>query len=328
MQSTELKVGIFTSGGDAPGMNACIRASVRTLLSFNCVVTGFIRGYEGLIDDDRIDMNARSVSNILQRGGTILRTARSERFRTVEGRKRAYENLLRSGVNHFIAIGGDGTFKGAQQFMSEYPDIRIVGVPGTIDNDLNGTDYTLGFDTALNTTVQAIDKIKDTAASHDRLFFIEVMGRDSGCIALWAGIAGGAEAILLPEVETDFEALKNILQEGGKKNKSSNIVIVAEGEKNGGAAAVAARIQELLPDYETKVTVLGHVQRGGSPTCFDRMLATRLGVAASEALLEGLSGVMLGIKENKTVRVPFRDCTKQQNPLDPELLRIAPYMII
>jgi 6-phosphofructokinase 1 len=322
------KLGVFTSGGDAPGMNACIRAVVRSAIGMGYEVYGIERGYQGMVDGVIHPMNARSVSNILQRGGTILRTARSKEFMTTEGMAKAYRNLDALGIRSLVAIGGDGTFKGAEAFCSLYPDIKIVGVPGTIDNDLAGTDFTLGFDTAVNTTIQAIDKIRDTAASHDRLFFIEVMGRDSGCIALWAALTGGAEEVLLPEKVTDFDALVNRLKQGAANQKSSSIVIVAEGEKNGGAAKVAEEVKKRLPDYDTKVTVLGHIQRGGSPTAMDRMLGLRFGVQAVQTLNAGRSRVMIGIYKNEIAEVPLEKAIREADPIDLRLISINDMMTI
>uniref|UniRef100_F4C9D8 ATP-dependent 6-phosphofructokinase n=1 Tax=Sphingobacterium sp. (strain 21) TaxID=743722 RepID=F4C9D8_SPHS2 len=304
MDNSIKRIGVFTSGGDAPGMNACIRAVVRTAIYEGKKVSGILHGYQGMIDGNIIDMNSRSVSNILQLGGTILKTARCLDFRTPEGRKKAYDNIRAQGVDALVAIGGDGTFTGAEVFSREY-DIPVVGVPGTIDNDLYGSDFTLGYDTANNTVIDAIDKIRDTAASHDRLFFIEVMGRDSGCIALNCGIAGGAEAILLPEKETGIDELIQKLENAAKDKKTSTIVIVAEGDKNGGAYNVAKRVQEKFDFYDTKVTILGHLQRGGSPSSFDRVLASRLGFAAVKRLLRGETRVMVGLRGNDIVTTPL-----------------------
>jgi 6-phosphofructokinase 1 len=322
------KLGVFTSGGDAPGMNACIRAVVRSAIGMGYEVYGIERGYQGMVEGAIHPMNARSVSNILQRGGTILRTARSKEFMTQEGMVKAYRNLDALGIKSLVAIGGDGTFKGAEAFCSLYPDLKIVGIPGTIDNDLAGTDFTLGFDTAVNTTIQAIDKIRDTAASHDRLFFVEVMGRDSGCIALWAALTGGAEEVLLPEKVTDFDALVKRLQQGAANQKSSSIVIVAEGEKNGGAAKVAEEVKKRLPDYDTKVTVLGHIQRGGSPTAMDRMLGLRFGVQAVQTLNEGRNRVMIGIYKNEITEVPLEKAIRDADPIDLRLISINDMMTI
>lgn len=316
------RVAVFSSGGDAPGMNAAIRAIVRTGLANGISMFGIGRGYQGMIDDDMRPLTSRSVSNIIQRGGTILKAARCPAFQTPEGMEQAYRNLKKHRIDALVAIGGDGTFRGAEEFCKRYNDIRCIGVPGTIDNDIAGTDMTLGFDTALNTVIESIDKIRDTAASHDRCFFIEVMGRDSGCLALHAGIAGGAEAILLPEVETDIQALVNLLEEGKTRNKMSSIIIVGEGEKNGGAAEVARQVKAILPHYDTKVTVLGHVQRGGSPTAIDRILGGRLGVWALEALLAGRNRVMAGIYRGASVFIPFEQAVKNQSPLDMELFRM------
>lgn len=317
------RIAVFTSGGDSPGMNACIRAVVRACLVNKIQVYGVMRGYQGMIEGEFKPMTSRSVSNIIQRGGTILKAARSKEFMTPEGMAKAYKNLQDHQIDGIVAIGGDGTFKGAEEFTARYPDIKIVGIPGTIDNDLAGTDFTLGFDTALNTVVQAVDKIKDTAASHDRCFFIEVMGRDSGCIALWAAVAGGAESVLLPEKETNLDDLVAKLELSKSRNKSSSIVIVAEGEKNGGAQNIANKLKERIDEYETKVTVLGHIQRGGSPSVFDRILAARFGVTAIDTLLAGGSKVMIGIRNNEICLTDLCKATKQHDPLDEKLFRIA-----
>ncbi len=313
-------IGVFTSGGDAPGMNAAIRAVVRSSVDANIRISGIMRGYEGMMAGEFVMMDSRSVSNIIQRGGTILKTARSAAFMTAEGRAKAYQNIVRHDIDALVAIGGDGTFKGAEEFCSEYPDIRIIGIPGTIDNDLSGTDYTLGFDTAVNTTIEAIDKIRDTAASHDRCFFVEVMGRDSGCIALWSGLAGGAEWILLPEVDDHLDLLVSKLEKGAEVKKSSSIIVVAECDKNGGAHEIAKQLKARLQHYETKVTVLGHVQRGGSPTAFDRILAARFGIAAVKALINGENRQMVGLRDNKISFLPLAQATRQHNPIDPEML--------
>ncbi|MFM7014694.1 MAG: 6-phosphofructokinase [Bacteroidota bacterium] len=317
------RIAVFTSGGDAPGMNACIRAVTRTALANNLQVYGILRGYQGMIEDEFKPLTSRSVSNILQRGGTIFKAARSKAFLTQEGRARAYQNLKNHQIDGLVAIGGDGTFSGAEVFTNEYPDIKIIGVPGTIDNDLSGTDFTLGFDTALNTVVDAVDKIKDTAASHDRCFLIEVMGRDAGCLALWAAVAGGAEMVMLPEKVMSVDDLMATLENAKQHKKSSTIVIVAEGEKNGGAQAIAAKMKEHFEDYETRVTVLGHIQRGGKPSAFDRILAARLGVSAVEHLLNGNSKAMVGIRNNVVALTPFAQAIKNQNPLDENLFAIA-----
>ncbi len=316
------KIGVFTSGGDAPGMNACIRAVVRTALYNNLAVCGIMRGYQGIIDNEFMEMNSRSVSNILQRGGTILKTARSKEFMTTEGMEKAKKNLIANKIDALVAIGGDGTFRGMTAFASIFPGIKVIGVPGTIDNDLSGTDYTLGFDTAVNTVIDAVDKIRDTADSHHRLFFIEVMGRDSGCIALWSGVAGGAEAVLLPEKNATIDELIALLQLGAKQKKTSSIVIVAEGEHHGGAQEIAKQVKERFDFYDTRVTVLGHIQRGGSPTAFDRVLGTRLGVKAVELLIEGESHKMVGFSSNKYSLTEFSKATKNQSPLDEDLLQM------
>lgn len=320
-------IGVFTSGGDSPGMNACLRAVVRTAVFHEIKITGILRGFQGMIENDFVPLSARSVSNIIHRGGTILKTARSNDFMEKAGREKAFTNLKNAGIDSLIAIGGDGTFRGASTFCDEF-NIRAMGIPGTIDNDLQGTDFTLGFDTAVNTAVDAIDKIRDTAASHDRLFFIEVMGRDAGHIALWAGISGGAEAILLPEEKTDVDQLITLLNKGAKNQKSSSIVIVCEGDDAGGALQIAEKVSAKAPGFDTRVTVLGHVQRGGSPGVFDRMLGSRFGVAATEALIQGRKGEMTGIKNNKIVFTDFKIATKTQQPMDPELLRYAKMLAI
>ncbi|MEM7039425.1 MAG: 6-phosphofructokinase [Bacteroidota bacterium] len=269
-------IAVFTSGGDSPGMNACIRAAVRTGIYHGLKVYGIRRGYEGMIDGDLIEMHSSSVSDIIHRGGTILKSARSDRFRTAEGRAEAAANLRKYGVDGVVAIGGDGTITGAKVFYAEHK-IPFIATPGTIDNDLYGTDYTIGYDTALNTAVAAIDKIRDTAASHNRLFFVEVMGRDAGFIALEAGIAGGAESVLIPETKTDIEALIKLLEKGWNRHKSSSIIVVAEGDEAGGAFKVAEVVKAKFSHYDARVTVLGHIQRGGTPTCMDRVNASELG---------------------------------------------------
>ncbi|MDB5030393.1 6-phosphofructokinase [Mucilaginibacter sp.] len=292
------KLGVLTSGGDAPGMNPCIRSVVRTAIYNNLNVVGIRQGYKGMIENDMYDMDTRSVSNILNLGGTILKTARCLPFRTDEGMEAAYQNLKARGIDALVVIGGDGTFTGALRFSQKYPDIAVMGIPGTIDNDLYGSTYTLGFDTATNTVIEAIDKIRDTADSHDRLFFIEVMGRDSGAIALRAGISCGAEAILLPEKSTAIDDLIKQLKDGQSKKKSSSIVIVAEGDKSGGIYDLAKAVQKEVTNYDIKVTVLGHLQRGGSPSSFDRVLGSRLGFAAVNALIAGHSQKMVGLEAN------------------------------
>ena len=318
------KIGVFTSGGDAPGMNACIRAVVRTALHKGLEAIGIMRGYQGMIEGEFEPMNQGSVSNIIQLGGTILRSARSEEFRTSEGRKKAYENLMQHGIEGLVAIGGDGTFSGAQVFMQEFPDVKIVGCPGTIDNDLYGTDYTIGYDTAINTAMNAIDNIKDTANAHDRLFFIEVMGRDAGFIALRTGIATGAEAVLVPETKTDIDHLIRTLEQGFRsKKKNSSIVIVAEGDDAGGAFTIAEQVKQRFNHYEIKVTILGHVQRGGRPTCMERVRASRMGMGAVQGLLDGKSGVMIGEVNHEIVFTPFEMATKHHQSINPMLLEMV-----
>lgn len=314
-------LGVYTSGGDAPGMNAAIRAVVRSALYYNLKVTGIRRGYEGMINGDFIDMDRKSVANIIQRGGTILKTARSEQFRTAEGRKLAYEQLKKQGVDALVAIGGDGTFTGAKVFSREY-DIPVVGLPGTIDNDLLGTDFTIGYDTAINTVIDAVDKIRDTAESHDRLFIVEVMGRDSGLIALRTGIAAGAEAILIPETKTDLNALYHKLEQG-RRDKSSKIVIVAEGEEAGGAFEIGKLIKDRFPNYDTRISVLGHIQRGGRPSVMDRVLASRVGVAAVEALLAGRHSEMIGVIHGDISYTPFENAIKHNVEINPNFLKIV-----
>ncbi|WP_075603408.1 6-phosphofructokinase [Saccharicrinis aurantiacus] len=322
------KIGVLTSGGDAPGMNAAVRAVVRAAIYNNLKVVGIKQGYHGMILDRMEPMTSKSVSNIIHQGGTILKSARSEGFRTPDGRKKAYENLKKRGIDALVVIGGDGTFTGARIFGQEY-NIPIVGVPGTIDNDLYGTDYTIGYDTALNTVVEAVDKVRDTASAHSRLFFIEVMGRDAGFLALRSGIASGAEAILVPEIDTDFKQLYNFLEKGFNKDKSSSIVLVAEGEKfNGGAIAVAERVSKEYPDYDTRVTILGHIQRGGTPSAFDRVTASRLGVSAVEALLDDQKSIMVGVMNKEVTHVPFNQALKNKKSLNPALLELTQVLSI
>ena len=321
------KIGVFTSGGDAPGMNAALRAVVRAAIYYDKEIYGIMQGYEGMIDGDIVKLGARSVGNIIQRGGTILKTARSEAFKTSEGRSKALEKLKKHGINGLIGIGGDGTFAGLHQFFQEF-NVPSVCIPGTIDNDLAGTDYTIGYDTATNTAVEAIDKIRDTALSHDRLFFVEVMGRNSGYIAMNSGIAGGAVAIIIPEEEKTFDELFSLLQEGGKTNRKSSLVVVAEGSKIGGANELARKVAERSSYFDIKVTILGHLQRGGSPTYFDRVLASRMGVAAVEGLLNGENDSMVGIMSNKVVFNKFDSVVTHRHELDSESLRIAKILSI
>jgi len=315
------KIGLFTSGGDAPGMNAAVRAVVRTALYYNLEVAGIMRGFDGMVKGEFLPMNRKSVANIIQRGGTILKTARSEEFKTKEGRKKAFEQLHQNKIDALIGIGGDGTFTGMKVFMEEY-DLPGVGLPGTIDNDLIGTDFTIGYDTAINTVINAVDKIRDTAESHDRVFIVEVMGRDSGLIALRSGIGAGAEAILIPETKTDVSALLSRLEKS-RKDKSSKIIIVAEGDEVTGAFELAETVKEKFPYLDTRVSVLGHIQRGGSPTCMDRVLASRLGVAAVESLLEGRRGEMIGIVNGNIHFTPFKDAIKHISEANPNLLKIV-----
>lgn len=323
------KIAVLTSGGDAPGMNPCIRAVVRTALYNNLQMVGVRKGYQGLIDDDMYDMNARSVSNILNLGGTILKTARCLPFRTDEGMETAYKNLKARGVDALVVIGGDGTFTGALRFSKKYPDIKVIGVPGTIDNDLCGSTYTLGFDTATNTVIEAIDKIRDTADAHDRLFFIEVMGRDSGAIALRAGVSCGAEAILLPEKPTAIDDLIENLKAGQFNKKSSSIVIVAEGEKNGGAYDIAQKVKQAVDFYDIKVAILGHLQRGGSPSSFDRILGSRMGFAAVNALLAGETQQMVGLQANHIKLMSLEEALNHHEfKLEEDLLLMADILSI
>ena len=314
------KLGVFTSGGDAPGMNACVRAVVRGALYNGCDVVGIQHGYEGMIEGKFVDLNARAVSNIIQRGGTILRTARSEEFRTPEGRAKAAAHIKKAGIEGLIAIGGDGTFQGAARLGEEHA-IPVIGVPGTIDNDLFGTDFTIGYDTAVNTAMEAIDKIRDTAASHDRLFYVEVMGRDAGFIALDVGISSGAEYVAIPEAQTNVEALREDL-ESFKKVKSSAIIIVAEGEEEGGAFSLAEKIKDAA-GYDYRVCVLGHIQRGGSPSARDRLLASRLGVAAVDALLEGKAGMMVGEINGQIALTPLSETWARRKTVDNGLWRLS-----
>jgi 6-phosphofructokinase 1 len=321
------KIAVLTSGGDAPGMNAAIRAVVRGGIYNNLEVCGVIKGYQGLIDDDFVEMKSNSVSNIIQAGGTILKSARCKAFREFEGRQTAYNNLKKHNIDALVVIGGDGSFAGARVFGDEF-NIPVVGIPGTIDNDLYGTDYTIGYDTALNTVVEAVDKIRDTATAHSRLFFIEVMGRDAGFLALRGGIASGAEAILVPEVKTDINQLEDFLKNGFNNKKSSSIVLVAEGEEAGGAFTIAQKVGKDHPEYDVRVTILGHIQRGGSPSAFDRVVASRMGVSAVEALLDDSSKIMIGIVNNEIVRVPFTNVFKHLKELNPRLLDLIKILSI
>ena len=312
-------VGILTSGGDAPGMNAAIRAVTRAAIYNGFDVKGIMRGYKGLITDEIIPFQTQNVSNIIQQGGTILKTPRCEEFRTPEGRKIAYDNIIKHGISALVVIGGDGSLTGARIFASEY-NFPIVGVPGTIDNDLFGTDTTIGYDTALNTIVESVDKIRDTATSHERIFFIEVMGREAGFLALNGAIASGAEAAIIPEIATEVDQLGEFIQQGFRKSKNSSIVLVAESELTGGAIGLAERVKNEFPQYDVRVTILGHIQRGGSPSASDRILASRLGEAAINALLEDQRNVMVGIQNDELVYIPFSKAIKNQKPIKRELL--------
>ncbi|WP_335976074.1 6-phosphofructokinase [Gaetbulibacter jejuensis] len=320
------KIAVLTSGGDSPGMNAAIRSVVRTCAYHNINCVGIYRGYQGMIEGDFKEMDARSVKDIINKGGTILKSARSNEFRTVEGRKKAYEKLKEANVDALVAVGGDGTFTGAMIFSSEY-DFPVMGIPGTIDNDIFGTSHTLGYDTALNTVVDVIDKIRDTASSHNRLFFIEVMGRDVGHIALNAGVGAGAEEILIPEEDLGLERLLESLRRSKRSGKSSSIVVVAEGDKIGkNVFELKDYVDENLAEYEVRVSVLGHMQRGGSPSCFDRVLASRMGVKAVESLLEGKSNYMVGLLNDKMALTPLDQAIKGQSKINLELLRVSDIM--
>lgn len=318
-----MRIGLLTSGGDSPGMNAAIRAVVRTAVYYGYEAYGIYRGYQGLIDGHITRLTAESVSGIIGRGGTILRSGRCMAFHTPAGRQKAYETLLHHGIHHLIVIGGDGSFRGAQIFTQEHPDIRIIGLPGTIDNDLFGTDWTIGFDTAVNIVVEAIDRIRDTAAAMGRLFLVEVMGRDTGFIALSSAVAGGAEAVLVPETKTDFEAIVRTLERGWQRQKSSAIIVVAEGDEEGGALEVSRKLASLFPHYEIKAVILGHIQRGGAPTYWDRLLASQLATVAVEKLAQGHINCMVGLKNQEIVLTPFEKATKYRTQLSPFLLRLV-----
>ncbi|WP_340077537.1 6-phosphofructokinase [Leptobacterium sp. I13] len=320
------KIAVFTSGGDSPGMNAAIRSVVRTCAYHKIVCIGIYRGYQGMIEGDFKELNARSVNNIINRGGTILKSARSQEFRTVEGRKKANEQLVKEEIEAFVVIGGDGSFTGAMVFNEEY-GFPVMGIPGTIDNDIYGTDFTLGYDTALNTVVEAIDKIRDTASSHNRLFFVEVMGRDVGYIALNAGVGAGAEEILIPEEDLGLNRLLESLERSRKSGKSSSIVVVAEGDKTGkNVFELKEYVEDNLPDYDVRVSVLGHIQRGGSPSCYDRVLASRMGVKAVESILEGKTNYMVGVVGSEITLTPIDKAVKGQTTIDKELLRVSDIM--
>jgi len=316
----------MTSGGDSPGMNAAIRSVVRTCAYYKKDCVGIYRGFQGMIEGDFIELKARSVNNIINKGGTILKTARSEDFRTAEGRKKAFEQLTNHNIDAVVVIGGDGSFTGAMIFNNEF-NFPVIGIPGTIDNDIFGTSHTLGYDTALNTAVDAIDKIRDTASSHNRLFFVEVMGRDAGFIALNAGVGAGAEEILIPEENLGLDRMLESLKKSKYSGKSSSIVVVAEGDKSGkNVYELAEYVEENLPEYEVRVSILGHMQRGGSPTCFDRVLASRLGVKAVELLLENKSNLMVGLKDNEVITTKINEAIKGGHTINQELLRVSDIM--
>ena len=322
------KIAVLTSGGDAPGMNAAIRAVVRTCSYHEVEVLGIYRGFQGMIEDDFVELNARSVRNIINKGGTFLKSARSEGFRTKEGRENAYNNLTKNGVEALVVIGGDGTFTGALSFSQEF-GFPVMGIPGTIDNDIYGTTHTIGYDTALNTVVDAIDKIRDTASSHNRMFFVEVMGRDSGFIALNSGIGGGAERIIIPEKNIPAEVLLEDIDRGKRRGKTSNIIVVAEGNTAGKAVfELKEYVEQKRPEYDIRVSVLGHMQRGGTPTCYDRVLATRMGVKAVESLLEGNSQYMVGINNDRMELIPLEKAVKEndESKIDKDLIRITDIM--
>ena len=314
-------IGILTSGGDAPGMNAAIRAVTRAAIYNELEVKGIYRGYRGLLDNEIAPFKTNNVSNIIQQGGTILKTARCIEFREPEGRAKAYETMQKESIDALVVIGGDGSLSGARIFAQEY-NLPVVGLPGTIDNDLFGTDTTIGYDTALNTIVEAVDKIRDTASSHERLFFIEVMGRDAGFLALNGAIASGAEAAIIPEIWTEVDQLEELIKNGFRKSKNSSIVLVAESEVTGGAMGMAERVKKEYPQYDVRVSILGHLQRGGSPTAADRILASRMGAAAVDALMEGQRNVMIGIQNDNIVNVPFSKAIKNDKPINRDLLNI------
>ena len=316
------KIGVVTTGGDCPGLNAAIRAVVRTGIFHEMEIVGVMNGYDGLIDSRFVELKSHSVSNIIQQGGTFLKTARSERFREADGRRKAFESIKADGIEALVVLGGDGSFRGIEKFSSEF-DIPSIGIPKTIDNDIYGTDASIGFDTALNTVIGAVDKIRDTAASHNRLFFIEVMGRGSGMIALYSGIASGAEAILVPETKTRIKQIVEILERGWHRKKSSVIVIVAEGDEAGGAYDIAGEVKKRFKEYDTRVSILGHMQRGGSPTCADRVLASRLGVAAVEGLVAGRKNEMVGVVNDEITFTKFAEVVSRKKEFPNDLMRMA-----
>ena len=326
MNQSIKRIGVLTSGGDSPGMNAAIRSVVRTSAFHGLECTAVYRGYQGLIDGDFKEFNARSVNNIIHKGGTILKSARCEDFRTLEGRKKAFENIQKAGIDALVVIGGNGSLTGAQKLNEEF-GFPVMGIPGTIDNDILGTDYTIGFDTAINTVVEAIDKIRDTASSHNRLFFVEVMGRDVGLVALNSGVGAGAEEILIPEQNLGLDRMLESLKHSKESGKSSSIVVVAEGDKTGkNVFELKEYVEKHLPIYDVRVSVLGHMQRGGSPTCFDRVLASKMGVKAVESLMEGKTNYMIGIENNKMVLTPIDYAISGLTPIDQELVRVSDIM--
>ena len=328
MKKRITRVAVMSSGGDSPGMNAAIRSVVRSCAYYKIDCVGIYRGYQGLIEADFISMNARSVHNIINKGGTILKSARSKDFMEKEGREKAYNNLVNADIHALVVIGGDGSFTGGMIFNKEF-NFPVIGIPGTIDNDIFGTDFTIGYDTALNTVVEVIDKIRDTASSHNRLFFVEVMGRDSGFIALHAGIGAGAEEILIPEEDLGLDRLLDSLQKSRRSGKSSSIVVVAEGDKTGkNVFEIAQFIEKNLPEYEVRVSIMGHMQRGGSPSCFDRVLASRMGVKAVELLLDGKTNLMVGSVNNEMVAVDLELAVKEHHSINKEILRISDIMSV
>lgn len=320
-------LGILTSGGDSPGMNAAVRAVARTAIFNGMEVRGVMRGYRGLVEGEVAPLRTDNVSNIIQQGGTILKTARSDEFMSAEGRKMAYETMRREGMDALVVIGGDGTLTGARIFAEEF-DVPVVGIPGTIDNDIFGTDTTVGYDTALNTIMEAVDKIRDTATSHERLFFVEVMGRNAGFLALNGALAVGAEAAIIPEIATEVDQLEELINNGFRKSKNSSIVLVAESELTGGAMGLAERVKKEYPEYDVRVTILGHIQRGGSPTAADRILASRMGEAAVDALLEGQRNVMIGVRNGELDYIPFSKAIRNDKPIDRGLLNTVKILSI
>jgi len=322
------KIGVLTSGGDAPGMNAAIRSVIRAASYYKLESVGIYRGYQGLIEGDIVPLTARDVHHIIQKGGTILKSARSDEFRTIEGRKKAYDYLVKNEVDALVVIGGDGSFTGGMVFSKEY-NFPVIGIPGTIDNDIYGTDFTIGYDTALNTAVEVIDKIRDTASSHNRLFFVEVMGRDAGFIALNAGIGAGAEEILIPEEDMGLDRMLLSLEKSRRSGKTSSLVVVAEGDKTGkNVFELASYVEENLPQYDVRVSVLGHMQRGGAPSCFDRVMASRMGVKAVELLLDGKSNLMVGMINNAMVESDLELAVKEHHKINPEILRVSEIMSV